>query len=110
MEFADLERVKSLVAATPGLVRCEHNYLAPLHLAVREGHRDLVLFLLESGAFDPEHVTYPYNEKLFTIAEDRDHTEIARLLREYAGKPPTAGADGKAFTALARFSFQSMTT
>lgn len=26
----DLERVKSLVAATPGLVRCEHNYLAPL--------------------------------------------------------------------------------
>ena len=90
----DLERIKSLVADTPGLVRCEHNYMPPLHLAVREGHRDLVVFLLERGAFDPEHVTYPYNEKLLTIAEDRDDAEIARLLREYAGKPP-ASADGK---------------
>ena len=37
----DLERIKSLVAAAPGLVRCEHNYMPPLHLAVREGHRTL---------------------------------------------------------------------
>jgi ankyrin repeat protein len=101
----DLERVKSLVAATPGLVRCEHNYMPPLHLAVREGHRELVLFLLERGAFALEHVTYPYNEKLFTVAEDRDHTEIARLLREYAGKPPTAGADGKAVHGVGTIQF-----
>jgi ankyrin repeat protein len=101
----DLERVKSLVAATPGLVRCEHNYMPPLHLAVREGHRDLVLFLLERGAFDPEHVTYPYNEKLFTIAEDREHTEMARLLREYAGKPSTAGVDGKAVHGVGTIQF-----
>ena len=41
-------------------------------------------------------MTYPYDEKLFTIAEDRDHTEIARLLREYAGTPATPGAEGTA--------------
>lgn len=101
----DLERVKSLVAGTHGLVRCEHNYMPPLHLAVREGHRDLVLFLLEGGAFGPEHVTYPYNEKLLTIAEDRDYTEIARLLREYACQPPTAGADGKAVHGVGTIQF-----
>jgi ankyrin repeat protein len=101
----DLDRVKALVAATPGLVRCEHNYMPPLHLAVREGHRDLVLFLLERGAFDPEHVTYPYNEQLFTIAEDRDHTEIAQLLREYAGTPPEAGADGQAVHGVGTIQF-----
>jgi ankyrin repeat protein len=92
----DLDRVKSLVAATPGLVCCEHNYMPPLHLAVREGHTDLVLFLLERGAFDLERVTYPYNEMLLTIAEDRDYVEIARLLREYAGRPPATSTEGKA--------------
>ena len=101
----DLERVKSLVAATPGLVRCEHNYMPPLHLAVREGHEEMVSFLLERGAFDPAHVTYPYNEKLLTIAQDRDHTEIARLLREYAGKSPTAGADGEAVHGVGTIQF-----
>ena len=101
----DLERVASLVAATPGLVRCEHNYMPPLHLAVREGHRDLVLFLLERGAFDPEHVTYPYDEKLFTIAADRDHTEIARLLREYAGTPATPGVEGQAVHGVGAIQF-----
>jgi ankyrin repeat protein len=101
----DLARGESLVAATPGLVRCEYNYMPPLHLAVREGHRDLVLFLLESGAFDPEHVTYPYNEKLLTIAEDRGYEEIARLLREYVGQPRTADADGKAVHGVGTIQF-----
>lgn len=101
----DLDRVNSLVAVTPGLVRCEHNYMPPLHLAVREGHRDLVLFLLERGAFDREHVTYPYNEKLLTLAEDRDDAEITRLLREYASKPPTTCADGKAVHGVGTIQF-----
>lgn len=101
----DLERVTSLAAATPGLVRCEHNYMPPLHLAVREGHRDLVRFLLERGAFDPEHVTYPYNEKLVTIAEDRGYDEIARLLREYADKPLSAGGDGTAVHGVGTIQF-----
>src|SRR5688500_2275290 len=79
--------------------------MPPLHLAVREGHGDLVLFLLERGAFDPEHVTYPYNEKLLTIAEDRGYDEIARLLREYADKPLAAGADGKAVHGVGTIEF-----
>jgi hypothetical protein len=101
----DLERVKSLVAVTPGLVRCEHNYMPPLHLAVREGHGDLVRFLLERGAFDPEHVTYPYNEKLLTVAEDRGYAGIARLLRECASKPPTPGTDGQAVHGVGTIQF-----
>lgn len=101
----DLERVTSLVAATPGLVRCEYNYMPPLHLAVREGHGDVVLFLLERGAFDAEHVTYPYNEDLLTIAEDRGDDEIARLLREYADEPLAAGADGQAVHGVGTIQF-----
>jgi hypothetical protein len=47
----------------------------------------------------------PYNEKLFTIAEDRDHAEIARLLREYAGKPATTGAVSKAVLGVGTIQF-----
>ena len=38
----DLSRVKTLVAAQSSLVLCDHNYMPPLHLAVREGHLYLV--------------------------------------------------------------------
>ena len=46
----------------PSLVFCDYNYMPPLHLAVREGHLDVVRFLAERGAVNPNHRTYPYNE------------------------------------------------
>jgi ankyrin repeat protein len=80
----DLDRVKALVASCPSLVRCDHNYMPPLHLAVREGHVELVRCLASQGAVNPRHVTYPYNETLAIVAEDRGFVEIARLLEEHA--------------------------
>jgi hypothetical protein len=85
----DLDTVTSLVARTPGFARCEYNYMPPLHLAVREGHRDVVRYLLEQGAYNPEHTTYPYGESLLTLAEDRGYSDIVRLLLEYASRPTT---------------------
>jgi hypothetical protein len=83
----DLAAVSTLVAATEGLARCEYNYMPPLHLAVREGHLEVVRFLLDHGAYNPKYVTYPYNETFATLAEDRPHPEIAALLGEHAGRP-----------------------
>ena len=91
----DLDAARTLIAATPGLTRCEYNYMPPLHLAVREGQVEVVRFLLEQGAYDPKYVTYPYKETCFTLAEDRPHREIAALLREHSCRPsPQRGGGG----------------
>jgi uncharacterized protein len=58
-ETGNLETTRSLVAATPRLVRCEHNDMPPLHLAIREGCVDVVRFLLAQGAYNAKYVTYP---------------------------------------------------
>ena len=89
----DLDAVRTLVAATPALAACEYNYLPPLHLAVREGHLDVVRCLIEHGADSDAYRTYPYKETLLTMAEDRGHAAIAALLRE-SRPQPTRGAVG----------------
>ena len=58
--------------------------MPPLHLAVREGHLEIVRFLAERGAVNPKYMTYPYNETLLTVATDRGYDEIARLLEEHS--------------------------
>lgn len=92
----DLDFIIKLVAAMPGLVRCEYNYMPPLHLAVREGHADIVRFLLEQGAYNAKYTTYPYGETLVTMADDRGFATVGALLREYARRPhpPKAGGGG----------------
>jgi ankyrin repeat protein len=86
----DLERVKALVASCPSLVRCDYNYMPPIHLAVREGHVEVVRYLAGLGAVNPKHVTYPYNETLATVALDRGYEEIARILEEHLRDPDPA--------------------
>jgi ankyrin repeat protein len=76
----DLDRVKALVARAPGLALYEHNYTPPIHFAVREGYVDLVRFCLERGA-DLAYRSYPFSDSLLMMAEDRDHAEVADLLR-----------------------------
>ena len=46
----DLDQVKALVARRPELAVCEYNYTPPIHFAVREGHLEIVRFLLEQGS------------------------------------------------------------
>ncbi len=81
------ETVKVMVAECPGLIYAQYNYTPPIHFAVREGHIDLVKYLLSNGAHDTAYKIYPFRESLKTIAGDRDHHEIVALLDEYAGNP-----------------------
>jgi ankyrin repeat protein len=82
----DLARVRELTAAYPSLVRCEYNYMPPLHLAVREGRVDIVRFLAARGAVNPKYVTYPYKEPLLTVATDREYAEIAQVLLSHSSE------------------------
>lgn len=80
----DLDTIKKLVAECPELIYAQYNYTPPIHFAVREGHTDLVKYLLKNGAHNPEYKIYPFSDTLQTIAQDRGHTEIVSLLDEYA--------------------------
>jgi ankyrin repeat protein len=77
----DLDRVKSLVRRAPGLAHVEYNYTPPIHFAVREGHAVVTEFLLEQGVEFAGYRTYPFGDALLTMAEERDHHEVATLLR-----------------------------
>lgn len=83
----DLLRVKELTLLQRELLYAQYNYTPPVHLAVREGHTELVKYLLDNGAHAPDYKTYPFSDCLQTMAEDRGHLEIARLLQEYAEDP-----------------------
>ena len=77
----DLDRVRALVADAPGLATVEYNYTPPIHFAVREGHAEVVQFLLTQGA-DPAYRSYPFQESLLQFAEDRGHADVAAILRD----------------------------
>ncbi len=76
----DVEGVRRIVARHASLATYEYNYTPPIHFAVREGHASLVRFFLERGA-DPAYRTYPYGDSLLTMAEEREHTEVAAVVR-----------------------------
>ncbi len=83
----DLPRIMQLVKKCPELIYAQYNYTPPIHFAVREGHVDVVEFLLRNGALDPSYIIYPFKDSLLTIAEDRNHDQIAALLKQYLGDP-----------------------
>lgn len=79
----NLELVKEAVNDCQELLYAQYNYTPPIHFAVREGHLGLVDYLLRQGALDPAYKIYPFQESLVTIAKDREHGEIERLLESY---------------------------
>src|ERR1700754_1247070 len=83
----NLERIKELVSECPELIYAQYNYTPPIHFAVREGHRDLVSYLLDHGAHDPSYRIYPFLDDLQTLALDRGYEDIASQLQEYANDP-----------------------
>jgi uncharacterized protein len=83
----NLEAVKKLVDECPELIYAQYNYTPPIHFAVREGHLDLVRYLLDNGAYDPDYKTYPFLDSLVTIAQDRNYKDITWLLEQYSNDP-----------------------
>ena len=83
----NIENVKRLVAECPELIYAQYNYTPPIHFAVREGHIDLVRYLLDNGAHDPNYKIYPFQDTLMTVANDRGFYEITLLLEHYAKDP-----------------------
>src|SRR5262245_54678744 len=77
----DLQRIVKLAEHRPSLRTCQYDYTSPLHMAVREGHLDVVRYFVEQGALDPGYKTHPFGDPLVTFAEDRDQQEIAELLK-----------------------------
>lgn len=83
----NLERIKELLDECPDLIYAQYNYTPPIHFAVREGHVELVRYLLDAGAHDPNYITYPFKDTLLKVADDRNYTHIVQLLRQYLNDP-----------------------
>ena len=78
----DLRRVKALLTKDRRLVNAQFWYQFPIHMAVREGHADIVKLLLERGA-DPGQSRFTYNswDKLLYIASERGYRQVELLLQ-----------------------------
>jgi len=91
----DVEALRARIAGTPAAVEAGYWYMPPLYFAVREGHAAAVRLLLEAGA-DPAG-TGLGGDDLVTVARDRGHEPVARLIDEACARrgvtaPAVAGA------------------
>ena len=66
----DMPKVKVLLAKDRRLVNAQYWYQFPIHMAVREGHAEIVKLLLDQGA-DPGQSRFTYNswDKLLLTAK-----------------------------------------
>jgi ankyrin repeat protein len=81
----DAAGLRALLARDPNLYRAEYWYTQPIHFGVREGQLETVRVLLEAGA-DPG-TTALSGDDLLTLARDRGHEAVVRLLEEERVRP-----------------------
>src|SRR5262249_49761230 len=95
-KLGDLERVRQLLSENPALVNqvVTHSYYTglPLVNAARNGHIELVRFLLERGANpnEPEPGFAPHGGALLAAVSGK-HLEIVKLLLEHGANPNQEG-------------------
>jgi ankyrin repeat protein len=79
--FGDLPRTRTLLAKDSRLVNAQHDYQFPIHMAVRQGHAEIVKLLLAQGA-DPGQSRFMYNswDRLLACAGDRGYDQVASIL------------------------------
>jgi RNA polymerase sigma factor (sigma-70 family) len=77
----DLARVQKLVDRDPALVNAQYWYQFPLHFAAKEGHADVVQYLVEHGA-ELGKSRYMYNSwnKLIDEVDHRGHQTVKKLI------------------------------
>ncbi len=78
----DVRNVKALLAKDRRLVNAQFWYQFPIHMAVREGHAEIVKRLLDQGA-DPGQSVFTYDswDKLLLSARERGHCHVESLLQ-----------------------------
>jgi ankyrin repeat protein len=81
-EAGDFSTVKELVRKDRRLINAQFWYQFPIHMAVREGHEQIVKLLLDAGA-DPGQSRFTYNswDKLLLRARERGYRQIEALLQ-----------------------------
>jgi ankyrin repeat protein len=82
----DLPAVKRLVEVRPELVNAQYNYTPAIHFAVREGRLEVARYLIGHGAETVDYRSYRFQDSLLTIAEDREDSAMADLLRMIAAR------------------------
>lgn len=99
----DLEKVRALVKASPGLINARETGTTALHEATRGGHLEVVKLLIASGA--NVNVTDFSGLTPLKLALGRRQVEMADLLRQHGGveqiKPVARVAPTPASPALA---------
>src|SRR5262245_26021777 len=76
----DVMALRRLIERNSRLALSEYWYTPAIHFATREGHIEAVQLLLDGGAH-PEWNGL-HNGSLIQMANERDYTEIARLLEQ----------------------------
>jgi ankyrin repeat protein len=95
----DLPAVRRLVEKDRSLVRCQHAYRTPIHFATRENRRDVVVFLLDNGAFP---FGLAVNDSLLQICADRGYGELSSVLEARFAASFNASPRGEAAALVIR--------
>lgn len=100
-KVGDLSVVSQLIELDADLVNPGYAQPAPLKIAVREGHLNVVAYLLEHGAA-PEHIVhtthngfYPDEPGVCEVADIRGFHEVAELVRKAFHETYQIAPDGE---------------